>query len=201
LKESRSGEVNRDRTVWFIVSASGRTADLSWGGFDRLVVDPKRPSREPAAAIGRDPLFRAPGAGDRKAVCPRPACLLEQDLEESAILQNLNGVAFEHGAVGQAGERRQQLGKRRVAFDAQMRIAVTLDGPDVRIPGATVEKFILGIFLLDAFLHSQGHERPITACPRHVRSAAFSGRKAAEYLVWPVFSRAVLGRAESRLDA
>jgi hypothetical protein len=146
-------------------------------------------------------LFRAPGAGDRKAVCPRPACLLEQDLEESAILQNLNGVAFEHGAVGQAGERRQQLGKRRVAFDAQMRIAVTLDGPDVRIPGATVEKFILGIFLLDAFLHSQGHERPITACPRHVRSAAFSGRKAAEYLVWPVFSRAVLGRAESRLDA
>jgi hypothetical protein len=45
----------------------------SWGGFDRLVVDPKRPSREPAAAIGRDPLFRAPGAGDRKAVSPRPA--------------------------------------------------------------------------------------------------------------------------------
>jgi hypothetical protein len=122
-------------------------------------------------------------------------------LEESAILQNLNGVAFERGAVGQAGERRQQLGKRRVAFDAQTRIAVTLDRPDVRIPGATVEKFILGIFLLDAFLHSQGHERPITACPRHVRSAAFSGRKAAEYLVWPVFSRAVLGRAESRLDA
>jgi hypothetical protein len=48
-------------------------------------------------------------------------------LEESAILQNLNGVAFEHGAVGQAGERRQQLGKRRVAFDAQTRIGRLMD--------------------------------------------------------------------------
>jgi hypothetical protein len=64
LKESRSGEVNRDRTVWFIVSASGRTADLSWGGFDRLVVDLKRPSREPAAAIGRDPV---PGSWSRRS--------------------------------------------------------------------------------------------------------------------------------------
>jgi hypothetical protein len=41
LKEPRSGEVNRDRTVWFIVSASGRTADLSWGGFE-AGRDPKR---------------------------------------------------------------------------------------------------------------------------------------------------------------
>ena len=43
LKESRSGGVNRDRTVWFSVAASGRTADLSWAGFDRLVVDPRLP--------------------------------------------------------------------------------------------------------------------------------------------------------------
>ena len=60
----------------------------------------------------------------------RPADLLEHDLEESAILQNLDRVAFERDAVGQAGERRQQLGKRRVAFDAQTRIAVALDRPD-----------------------------------------------------------------------
>ena len=60
----------------------------------------------------------------------RPADLLEHDLEESAILQNLDRVAFERDAVGQAGERRQQLGKRRIAFDAQTRIAVALDRPD-----------------------------------------------------------------------
>jgi hypothetical protein len=63
----------------------------------------------------------------------RPRCaadLLEHDFEESAILQNLDRVAVERGAEGQAGERRQQLGKRRVAFDAQARIAVALDRPD-----------------------------------------------------------------------
>ena len=38
LKESRSGGVHRDRTVWFSVSASGRRADLSQKGCDRLVV-------------------------------------------------------------------------------------------------------------------------------------------------------------------
>jgi hypothetical protein len=59
-----------------------------------------------------------------------PADLVEHDLEKSPILQNLDRVAVERGAVGQAGERRQQLGKRRVAFDAQTRIAVALDRPD-----------------------------------------------------------------------
>jgi hypothetical protein len=43
LKNLRSGGVNRDRTVRFGVSASGRTADLSLGRLDRLVVDPELP--------------------------------------------------------------------------------------------------------------------------------------------------------------
>ena len=30
-----------------------------------------------------------------------------------------------------------------------------------RVPGATSEKFVLAIVLLDAFLHGQGHERPL----------------------------------------
>jgi hypothetical protein len=38
LQKLRSGGVNRDRTIWFSVSASGRRADLSSGGCDRLVV-------------------------------------------------------------------------------------------------------------------------------------------------------------------
>ena len=41
LKDSRSGGVNRGRTIRFSVSASGRTADLPWGGFDRQVVTPR----------------------------------------------------------------------------------------------------------------------------------------------------------------
>ena len=38
LKELRSGGVNRDRTIRFSVTASGRRADLLQKGFDRLVV-------------------------------------------------------------------------------------------------------------------------------------------------------------------
>jgi hypothetical protein len=38
LKNLRSGGVNRDRTIRFSVSATGRRADMSWGGLDRLVV-------------------------------------------------------------------------------------------------------------------------------------------------------------------
>ena len=34
-----------------------------------------------------------------------------------------------------------------------------------RVPGATSEKFVLAIVLLDAFLHSQGHEQPIRGLP------------------------------------
>ena len=76
LKNLRSGEVNTDRTGRFSVSASGRTADLSWGGFDRLVVTPVRTSESDhrcCGAEGRDghprlPLrnARLPGARDRR---------------------------------------------------------------------------------------------------------------------------------------
>jgi hypothetical protein len=37
-KDVRSGGVNRDRSVRFSLSAAGGTADLSWRGFDGLVV-------------------------------------------------------------------------------------------------------------------------------------------------------------------
>ena len=30
-----------------------------------------------------------------------------------------------------------------------------------RVPGATSEKFVLAIVLLDAFLHGQGHDQPL----------------------------------------
>jgi hypothetical protein len=43
-----------------------------------------------------------------------------------------------------------------------------------------------------AFLHSQGHDQPIDACPGQVCSMAYSGRSAAECLVWPVPLRQVL---------
>ena len=45
-----------------------------------------------------------------------------------------------------------------------------------RVPGATSEKFVLAIVLLDAFLHGQGHDQPIEASPQQVRCAAHSGR-------------------------
>jgi hypothetical protein len=60
LKDSRSGGVNRDRTIRFSVSASGRTADLLWGGFDRLVVTPKpKPHRTSGRVlVAHDPYAR-----------------------------------------------------------------------------------------------------------------------------------------------
>jgi hypothetical protein len=40
----------------------------------------------------------------------------------------------------------------------------------------TSEKFILAIVLLGAFLHGQGHHRPIGTYPRQVCSTTYSGR-------------------------
>jgi hypothetical protein len=45
-----------------------------------------------------------------------------------------------------------------------------------RVPGATSEKFILAIVLLDAFLHGQGHDPPIDADQWQVRSTAQSSQ-------------------------
>jgi hypothetical protein len=43
------------------------------------------------------------------------------------------------------------------------------ENAQVRVTGTISEKFILGIFLLDAFSHSQGHDQPIEVFPQQVR--------------------------------
>ena len=132
MLRSRCRVVGVELAAGVLEPAHGGLAHLSAaGGIDQHA------HRDPGAAPLRQRVDQPP---PEHAVLPqerlemnrprRPADLLEHNLEESAILQNLDRVAFERDAVGQAGERRQQLGKRRVAFDAQTRIAVALDRPD-----------------------------------------------------------------------
>jgi hypothetical protein len=52
------------------------------------------------------------------------------------------------------------------------------------VPGATSEKFVLALVLLDAFLHGQGHDPPIDACLWQVCSMAVEN--SAERPVSPV---------------
>jgi hypothetical protein len=54
----------------------------------------------------------------------------------------------------------------KLPLEAHSSYRQSVDGnAQVPVPGATSEKFILGIFLLDAFLHSQGHALPSRSPP------------------------------------
>ena len=64
LEDFRSGGVNRDRTGRFSVSASGRTADPSWGDFDRPVVT--RRGRSPSAGTASPTGGRLSAVGRRR---------------------------------------------------------------------------------------------------------------------------------------
>ena len=56
--------------------------------------------------------------------------LVDQDVEERAVLEQLHPIAVVDGALGQPRQRRHQLGRRRVAIDVEHGRLVPPDRPN-----------------------------------------------------------------------
>ena len=56
--------------------------------------------------------------------------LVDEHIEEGAILENLDAIAFHGRAEGKTGKRGDQIVDRCIGIDVQIGIAVTPDRPD-----------------------------------------------------------------------